>query len=186
MGLFSDLFGCNNSAFKAQQTIRLDNNISQFDQTESCSNNKKTLLDFQTDWKKLVDKALSNYSSLSADERIWYNIECLIAQVDNGGLISHYYNSGADYNKETIMDLITFGFQDIADLLLQINKLFPNSEPSTDINERNDVISSWPNNSEIDKWLEKFDTYFYNREPELEQELVNLIETRILEKVLEK
>ena len=140
---------------------------------------EKTLLDFQTDWEKLVDKALSNYSLLSEDERIWFNIQCLIADVQNGGLISHYYNSGADHNKETIMDLVTLGFQDIADLLLQINKLFPNSEPSVDINERNNIISNWTNVSELGNWLAKLDTHFYNRDEELEQKLISFLEKRI-------
>ena len=141
--------------------------------------NKKNLLDFQTDWEKLVDKALSDYSSLNADERIWFNIQCLIDAASDGGLISHYYNSGADYNKETIIDLTTLGFQNIADLLLKINKLFPNSEPSIDIDERNDIISSWSDNDELNSWLEQLDTQFYGEAEELEQKLINHIETRI-------
>ena len=147
---------------------------------------KKTLLDFQADWEKLVDKALSDYSLLSTDERIWFNIQCLIDAVNDGGLISHYYNSGADYNKETIIDLEALGFQNIADLLLQINKLFPNNEPSVDIDERNDVISSWSDNEEVDNWLEQLDTQFYNGVEELEQKLINHIETRITKRISEK
>jgi len=143
--------------------------------------NKKTLPDFQTDWEQIVIKALSNYSSLSADERIWYNIQCLIADVCNGGLISHYYNSGANHNKETIIDLETLGYPDIADLLLQINKLFPNGEPSVDIFERNDAINSWEDdNIERDYWFAELDEYFYNRDEELEQALIYHIETKIV------
>ena len=191
MGLFSFLSGCKNNAGKAQQTtqpenIELENTTFRLDQAESWSDDKKTLLDFQVDWEKLVDKAISDYNSLSIEERIWFNIECLIAAVDNGGLVSHYYNSGADHNKETIIDLATLGFQDIADLLLQINKLFPNNEPSINIDERNDVISSWTDSSELDNWFEQLDTQFYNKEGELEQALVKLIETRIVKKVSEK
>ena len=138
---------------------------------------EKTLLDFQTDWERLVDKALSNYSSLSADERIWFSIQCLLGDVCNGGLISHYYNSGADHNKETITDLKILGYQDIADLLLQINKLFPNEEPSVDVVERNNVISSWEdNNPELDNLLERLDEYFFNKSEELEKALINHIE----------
>ena len=70
----------------------------------------KTLLDFQNDWEKLVDKGFQDYNSLTADEKIWLNLGSLISAVDNGGLISHYYNSGADRNKETIEDLIILGF----------------------------------------------------------------------------
>lgn len=138
--------------------------------------NKKTLCDFQTDWEKLVDKALSDYSLLNPDERIWFNVQCLMDAVDNGGLISHYYNSGADHNKETIADLTTLGLLDIADMLLQINKRFPGNAPSVDIDERNDVIDSWEEDDDVNDWLDQLDHQFFNREQELEQKLVNHLE----------
>jgi len=142
--------------------------------------NEKTLIDFQTDWVKLVDKAYSDYSSLSTDERIWFNIQCLIYAVCNGGLISYYYNPDGDHYKETIIDLEILGFSDIADLLLQINKLFPNNEPSTNIDERNDVISSWPDDGKIDNWLEQLDNQFFDKKEGLEQKLMSYIETKII------
>ena len=145
--------------------------------------NKSTLLDFQADWERLVDKALSNYNLLSVDERIWYSIQCLIGDVCNGGLISHYYNSGADHNKETIIDLVTLGYQDIADLLLQINKFFPSDKPSVNIYERNDTILTWEESSEFDNWLEQLDSQFYNKVEKLEQALINHIETRIVKTI---
>ena len=49
----------------------------------------KTLLDFQTDWERLVYKGYADYTSLTRDEGVWFNIEGLIGDVDNGGLISH-------------------------------------------------------------------------------------------------
>ena len=138
----------------------------------------KTLLDFQTDWVILVNKAVNDYDSLSSDERIWFNIQALIDAVDNGGLISHYYNSGADHNKETIADLITIGFSDVADLLIKVNKLFPNSQPSTDLGERNEVINNWED-GKFDELLNQVDENFYGRENDLESKLINLIETKI-------
>ncbi len=87
--------------------------------------NQKTLLDFQSDWVELVSKAMSDYNSLSKNERIWFNVESLIGQVNNGGLISHYYNSGADNNKDAIEDLISLWLPNVADLLVEMNKLFP-------------------------------------------------------------
>jgi len=67
---------------------------------------ERTLFDYQDDWVKLVQKANRSFSSLTRDERIWYTVQGLMDSVDNGGLISHYYNSGADRNKETLEDLI--------------------------------------------------------------------------------
>jgi len=34
----------------------------------------KTLLDFQNNWEKLVDKGFQDYNSLTADEKIWLNL----------------------------------------------------------------------------------------------------------------
>ena len=139
----------------------------------------KTLLDFQTAWEALVDKANLNYDSLTPDERIWFNVQCLIGQVDNGGLISHYYNSGADYNKDTIEDLKAIGYPDVANLLIQINSFFPESKPSINIDERNEVINSWPEGKH-DFMLEKFDNVFYQREYDLEAALIRHIEAKLI------
>lgn len=136
-------------------------------------------INVETGWVKIVDKACADYELLTADERIWFNIQSLIDQVDNGGLISHYYNSGADHNKETIEDLQTLDFDDVADLLIQINNLFPNGQPSVHIDERNDIISSWPN-YKYDTFFEKLDAEFYGRENQLERKLISYIEAKCL------
>lgn len=134
------------------------------------------LLNFQDKWVKIVDKGLGDFDSLTSDERVWFNIETLIAQVDNGGLISFYYNSYAERVMETIDDLKKLGFADIADLLIQINKLFPGGQPSADIDERNDVISNWPD-GKYDSLLDSLEKTFYSREKELEQKLIQHIQT---------
>ena len=139
----------------------------------------KTLFDYNEEWKKLVDKGLNNFSSLTRDERVWFTVESLINAVDNGGLISHYYNSGADFNKETIEDLDFLGSLIISDLLRKINNLFPNAEVSTDLNARNDVISNWPD-GEYDNLFSELDSLFYSHETELEKSLVKHIESKIL------
>jgi hypothetical protein len=147
--------------------------VSQRDGLETMK--KKDLLDFQKDWERLVSKAHEDYSSLTRDERIWFNIQCLIQDVDNGGLISHYYNSGANYNQHTIEDLDWLGFRDISTFLTQINQLFPNGRPSKDIEERNSVIESWPD-GKYDYMLDELDQQFYQKENDLENKLVQYIE----------
>ncbi len=140
--------------------------------------NNLTLLNFQDNWVKIVDKGCENYSALTPDERIWFNIETLIAQVDNGGLVSFYYNSYAERVYETIEDLISLGFPDIANSLIEINKLFPNEKPSMDVDERNEVISNWPDDK-YDFLLENLDNHFYTKEHELEQRLISHIKTKL-------
>ncbi|MFZ1379241.1 MAG: DUF4375 domain-containing protein, partial [Saprospiraceae bacterium] len=98
--------------------------------------------------------------------------------VDNGGLISFYYNSYVERVYETIEDLKFLGFQDIANILIEINKLFPNEKPSIDINERNISISNWPN-GKYELVLDNLDKLFYSKEEQLEQQLILHIKTKL-------
>jgi Domain of unknown function (DUF4375) len=135
---------------------------------------EKSLSDFHQNWVKLVNKAFADYNSLTRNERIWFSVESLIGQVDNGGLISHYYNSGADRNIETIEDLEHLGHHDIAELLVKMNQLFPGGQASKDINERNAVISNWPDGHH-DSLLDELDHKFYEGERSLELKLIEHI-----------
>jgi hypothetical protein len=54
----------------------------------------------QADWKKLCQKMeQTGVTSLDGNERIWINVDGLIGDVNGGGLISFFYNYGADYNR---------------------------------------------------------------------------------------
>src|SRR5580658_9571121 len=132
------------------------------------------LNDFHNDWAKLVGKAIHNYQLLSPDERIWYNIQALKDAVDNGGLISYYYNDGANHLSETIADLKTIGADNIVALLQQVNQLFPDEVSALSINERNNVISTWEDGA-FDDLLNKLDAHFYKEEPTLETALIEHI-----------
>jgi len=131
---------------------------------------KLDLVSFQSTWKKLVGKGFGDYDSLSRDERIWFSVQGFIGQASNGGLISFYYNSGAERCSETIEDLRSLDFSDVADLLVQINSLFPGG-PSRDINERNAVISSW-SDYEHTALFRRLDEAYFGRVDDLEQALV--------------
>ena len=139
----------------------------------------KSLMDFQKEWEMLVNKALTNYNSLSKNERLWFNVESLISSVDDGGLISHYYNSGANYNAETIEDLNYLGFNDISKLLEKINEYFPNGKPPHNMEERNKVIENWTDRK-FDKILKELDNNFFEKEKKLEQSLIKFIEDEII------
>ena len=141
-------------------------------------NNNKTLYDFQNEWVKLLGKE-ADYSSFNSDERIWYNIEVLINAWNDGGLISYYYNSYAEYVADTIEDLNFLGFPDVADMLIQINKIFPDEQPPIDMDERNAVISNWPD-GKYDFLLETLDEKFSDVKPKLESKLIEHIEAKIL------
>ncbi len=129
----------------------------------------------QKAWEELCDSLdTKGYKHLSPDQRIWMNVRVLIDAVNDGGLISFYYNSGADHLKEALADLHTIGAPNIIDLLEQINALFPDRKPSSDIDERNDVISSW-HDDEHDQLLEQLDEKFDALEAKLEAKLQPII-----------
>ena len=93
-------------------------------------------------WINLVDKAMKNYSSLTKNERIWYNLRVLNDSFNDGGLISYYYNSGAENVYETIADLEIIGLDKLAQIIKKYNEiLFHNSKVPKDINERNEFVS---------------------------------------------
>lgn len=144
-----------------------------------------TLMNYRKQWEKLCDKGFAQYESLTPDERIWFNTECFIGTVNNGGLIGHYCNYGAERNKETIEDLNTLGFPAISNLLLQINTWFPGGNPSSDLELRNKVIASWED-AQYEELLEKYDEQFGARCDELEKALVNHIESKGLDKPIGK
>lgn len=135
----------------------------------------KTLFDFQDRWIQVADKGAHAYNALTADERIWFSTQALLDTVDNGGLISHYYNTGADHNAETIADLMTLGFPRLATLLITINNLFPGGHISGNLEERNKVIDGW-SNGEHDALLDQLDQQVYAEADSLEKALVDHIE----------
>lgn len=134
-------------------------------------------LDRKGNWENLVDKCENEgYDKLTSDERIWYNIRSLIDAVDNGGVISFYYNYGADYLHETLEDLKKIEAQEVIGLIEQVNGLFPNSIPPRDIDERNSIINSWDEEcKDLDDLFESIDNRFYALEEELELKLEPIV-----------
>lgn len=116
---------------------------------------------WQTGWTALCGKcANTGYASLSDPEKIWLNIRALIDATESGGLISYFYNSGAD----TLVDAMTaLDMLDARDVRLQVERvahLFAGGVPVT-VEARNEVINSWPEGddardlllSEVDRTL---------------------------------
>jgi hypothetical protein len=138
---------------------------------------KRNLFDYYEEWKELVSKANKDINSLSEEEKIWYRVQILIGDAVNGGLISHYYNSGANYMNETLQSLDYLGHSNISQILKELNKLFPGGRPPQDFEARNEIISNWPD-GQFDEILEELDQKFYDKKPELEKTLTGFIESK--------
>jgi hypothetical protein len=137
--------------------------------------------DWQDHWEKLFEKLdAEGYESLTSDERIWFNVRGIIDTIDNGGIISFYYNHGADTLDDTIDDLRSIDAVEIIDLLQKVNKLFPNDKPSKDIDERNEVINSW-DDGEHEDLFEALDDQFYNELSEVVEAKLETVIKRIIQ-----
>src|SRR4051812_22068978 len=113
------------------------------------------LFDFSACWRDLVGKRYDlGYKNLSAHERVWFNVQSLIQAIDDGGLVSYYYNSGADDLVDCMASLSQLGDASMQSLLRQVNTLFPHGVP-TDQDARNVVIGSWlERDSSVDAFLD--------------------------------
>lgn len=132
--------------------------------------------DWKDHWKKLFEKLdVEGYKSFTPDERIWYNVRGVVDSIGNGGIISFYYNHGADTLDDTIEDLHKLNASNVVELFKKINKFFPNGKPSANIDERNDVINSLNEKMEFVELLETLDDIFCELENELEHELVEVV-----------
>jgi hypothetical protein len=143
-------------------------------------NNKKRLTDFHEQWIKIVEKAninyngINNYNTLTNEEKVWYHIQLLIASVDNGGMISFFYNHEAEYFSETIESLKELKHEKIIKLMKKIAKLFPKGIVPKNIDKRNEIINNIQDRK-YEKLHEKIDREFYKVENKLEADLIEYI-----------
>lgn len=111
------------------------------------------LHEFQDRWEQIVQCALGGgYQALSNEEKIWFNAQSLIQAIDNGGLISYYYNSAADTLGDCMHALEVLGAEGMLSLITKVNTLFTNGVP-VDVCARNEIINSWPDDGSIDEFL---------------------------------
>jgi hypothetical protein len=134
------------------------------------------LIDYQEQWKQLVDRALTyGLETLSCDEKVWFTVQSLIQDIHNGGLISFYYNSGADLLNDTFLALRALDAQKVIELMSRVNELFPSGVPK-DITTRNEIINSWPDDGTIDEILEPIENEVQQEAELLESKLVSFIQ----------
>lgn len=133
------------------------------------------LFSFQEQWECLVGRAFQNgYETLTPQEKVWFNVQALSQAIDDGGLISYYYNPLLAPIQETLDALETLGESVMADLLRRVNSLFPCGVP-TDIDARNEVIDSWPDDGSVDEILDQLDSQASPGAGPLEERLVSYI-----------
>jgi len=115
------------------------------------------------------------YRSLSEGERVWLNTRALIDSIENGGLISYFYNSYADTLSDCLDALDQLGAHDVAHQVRRVCALFHGGVPDS-IKSRNDIINLWPDyNPQINATLEDVDDCLMPLMPDLERRLTNFL-----------
>jgi hypothetical protein len=130
-------------------------------------------------WTELCDRwSQVGYASLSRPEKTWLNIRSLIDSIENGGIISYFYNSGADTLGDCLADLTALGAGEVVESVNQVCGLFPNGVPSG-MEDRNAAIDSWaesPRQDEIDELLTQVGDALFPLVADLERRLAGHIE----------
>ena len=109
-------------------------------------------------WHAVCDKwSEQGYDSLTEPEQIWLNTRGLIDAINNGGLVSYFYNPSADNYEDTTFALGELEAYEVLDILESFAALFGEEVPS-DIYQRNAIISSWKQNGPESKASENVDS----------------------------
>lgn len=127
-------------------------------------------------WQDLCDKVRDQgFSHLTPAEQVWVDIRTLIDATNDGGLISYFYNSGADRLNECLSALNLLGAEVVRVQLERVSALFPGGVPQT-VSGRNEVINSWDDDDEsIDLLLEDVDNIMFSQIEELEEKLAHFL-----------
>ncbi|TWT99421.1 hypothetical protein Pla108_03580 [Botrimarina colliarenosi] len=126
----------------------------------------------QERWSRLCKKwSDEGYSALSPAEKVWLNVRAIIDSTSDGGLISYFYNSGADDYDDMMAALGTLGASNIQSEVKRVAALFPSPMPE-DIDVRNDVIGSWSDEDFArDQFLDEVDERLFALFDDLEDKL---------------
>jgi hypothetical protein len=101
-------------------------------------------------WSELCDKlSAAGYDTLSPSEKDWVNLRNLIDSIENGGLISYFYNSGADHLSDCLDALQRIRAPQVLKEVQKVCALFTAGVPA-DIDARNQVINSWADSPQTD------------------------------------
>lgn len=93
-------------------------------------------------------KAERSFNSLTVPELTYVTVQALVVSIQNGGLISYYYNAYADHLTDCMESLRRIGATDMLRLVEAMNSLFGGAVPMA-VDDRNDVINSWDGDSAV-------------------------------------
>ena len=130
-------------------------------------------------WNELCGRLQSTgYDSLSSAEKLWLVTRELIDSTNNGGMISYFYNSGADHLDDCVAALRQLGMEGVHEQVLRVCRLFQTGVPAT-VSTRNEIIESWDGTA--DDLLQDIDDAVFSLFPDLERRLDKFVSDNILQ-----
>lgn len=129
--------------------------------------------EYQEIYDEILDIGSEDYGSLSKEQRVIFNVTPLV----DLGLMDYYQNSGADYNLDTLEDLLYLEAKDTFTMIQKVNSLFPGGQPPSDIDERCDILGDW----DEDKCsvFDNVDSQFSDHAEGLEKKLLHFAQSRL-------
>ncbi|MFB3101565.1 MAG: DUF4375 domain-containing protein [Gammaproteobacteria bacterium] len=133
-----------------------------------------SLYDFDDKWTGIVEKAYSeDHGALTDHEKIWFNIQCLIEAVNNGGFVDYYSSSVAETVDDCLHALDVIGAVNSKKLVERVkNSLFEHGVPK-DTKKRNMEMDHWPASKEA--VINDVEIAYFTQEENIEELLVNFI-----------
>jgi hypothetical protein len=110
---------------------------------------------------------------------MWFNVRSLIDACNDGGLISYFYNSGADTLEDCLAGLATLDSARVSAQIGRVAALFTSGVPA-DQDARNAAIDSWEDSSEVDELLDSVDDALDALFPELGLKLNRFVRERLV------
>ena len=160
--------GCGSSTEPSSTSDPADQMV---ETTDRHAHGDRNLTERRMNWKQLCEKwNTDGYESLSEPEQVWVNTRGFIDSVNNGGLVSFFYNSAADRYEDTTIALDELEAIEALDILESFAAFFGDEVPD-DIDERNAIINSWAIGSEENKASENVDTVLMPMFDALEEKL---------------
>ena len=125
-----------------------------------------------------------DYENIESFENPLKNLIYLLnmqGQVDNGGVTQFIDNATGDNFIETKIALKEIGMESYHDILLEIEKSFPNSIVPKNQEKRRDAIDNMSKTDEkrweIEEQYENYDNLFYEKEDEFKSKFVEYFMT---------
>jgi len=122
-------------------------------------------------WDTLCERwGSTGLRGFSPAEKVWFCVRSLIDAINDGGLVSYFYNSQAAHIEDCQAALQVLDAPEVATHVARAAKFFGRRVPA-DIEARNDIINSWADDGPAVTFFEHVDAVLAPLLDDLERKL---------------